>query len=53
MSDLTARDIAWLARSYITPELQRQAGIFRVDSTGGAELVGKNGGGELRGSGLP
>jgi uncharacterized protein (DUF927 family) len=40
---LTESDLAMLARSYITPELAAQAGLYRVDSIEGARLVGRNG----------
>jgi P4 family phage/plasmid primase-like protien len=38
---LTAQDLDCLARSYITPELARASGIYRVDSEQGAQLVGR------------
>lgn len=38
---LTPQDLATLERCYITPELANQAGIFRVLSRRGAELVGR------------
>src|ERR1041384_4459534 len=41
---LKAHDLAALERSYITPDLARQAGLFRVTSEEGAKLVGRNGG---------
>jgi hypothetical protein len=40
---LTSEDIARLERSYITRELARDAGLFRVDSVEGGRLVGRNG----------
>ena len=40
---LTNADFDTLAKSYVTPELARQAGLFRVDSSEGAQLVGRNG----------
>jgi putative DNA primase/helicase len=40
-SDLTEKDFAWLARSYITPDLARRAQIYRVDSQEGARIVGR------------
>lgn len=40
-SNLTEADHESLARSYITPELAQGAGIFRVDSITGAEIVGR------------
>jgi uncharacterized protein (DUF927 family) len=39
--NLTQADYEWLAKSYITPELAQRAGIFRVDSVTGAEIVGR------------
>src|SRR5947209_18095395 len=39
--NLTKIDLEKLARSYITPELARSAGIRRVDSITGAEIVGR------------
>src|SRR2546421_322500 len=39
--NLTESDLEHLARSYITPELARSAGIRRVDSVEGAEIVGR------------
>jgi hypothetical protein len=41
---LTAEDLAHLAASWITEELANQAGIFRVESYQGAELVGRKDG---------
>lgn len=38
---LTAGDLQNLARSFITPELAAEAGLFRVDSATGAEIVGQ------------
>src|SRR5262245_10382379 len=40
-SNLTEADYEWLARSYIIPELAQRAGIFRVDTITGAEIVGR------------
>ncbi len=38
---LTQNDLDNLAASFITPELAKQAGLFRVDDVEGAEIVGK------------
>ena len=46
---LTARDLASLAASYITADLAKQAGIFRVESPEGARLIGRNGTGDYSG----
>ncbi|MCI0485015.1 MAG: DUF3854 domain-containing protein [Blastocatellia bacterium] len=40
-SGLTESDFASLARSYIDRDLAREAGLFRVDSHEGAQLVGQ------------
>jgi hypothetical protein len=37
---LTEADLKLLSASFISPDLARSAGIFRVDSPDGAELVG-------------
>jgi len=37
---LTEHDLAWLAASYITPELAIEAGIYRVDHWTGVGEVG-------------
>jgi hypothetical protein len=50
---LTANDLAALHKSYITPDLAKQAGIFRVDSREGAALVGRNGRGDYSGIVFP
>lgn len=50
---LTANDLAALHKSYITPDLAKQAGIFRVDSHEGAALVGRNGRGDYSGIVFP
>lgn len=47
--ELTSNDLAGLARSYITPELARQAGLSRVDSAEGGRIVGRNGSGDYAG----
>jgi hypothetical protein len=39
---LTPRDLVELEKCYITPELARQAGLFRVESPQGADLVGRS-----------
>jgi hypothetical protein len=46
---LSAQDLALLEKSFITADLVEQAGIFRVDSQTGAELVGRNGSGDYSG----
>lgn len=46
---LTTSDLASLAASYITADLAKQAGIFRVDSHEGARLIGRNGTGDYSG----
>lgn len=50
---LTPHDLAMLKSSFITPELAEQAGLFRVDSLQGAELVGRNGRGDYSGIAFP
>lgn len=40
---LTDADFKLLSASFISPELALSAGIFRVDSPDGAEMVGRNG----------
>ena len=50
---LTTNDLALLRKSFITPELAQQAGVFRVDSPGGAALVGSNGRGDYSGIVFP
>jgi hypothetical protein len=40
---LTEADFNRLSASFICPELAQSAGIFRVDSPDGAEMVGRNG----------
>jgi hypothetical protein len=47
--DLSSSDFENLGKSFITPELARQAGLFRVDSTEGARLVGRNGNSDYAG----
>jgi hypothetical protein len=48
-SELSGSDFENLAKSFITPELAKQAGLFRVDSAEGARLVGRNGGRDYSG----
>ena len=43
-SILNNTDIQSLTKSYITPEIARAAGLFRVDSVEGAEIVGHKSG---------
>jgi hypothetical protein len=50
---LTKNDLAALEKCYITPDLAKQAGIFRVDSREGATLVGRNGRGDYSGIAFP
>ena len=50
---LSAHDFAGLEARWITPELARQAGLFRVDSADGAQLVGRNGAGDYSGIAIP
>lgn len=51
--ELTHNDLDGLAKSYITPELARQAGLFRVDSAEGGRIVGRNGKGDYSGIVFP
>lgn len=50
---LSAQDLALLEKSFITPKLAEQAGLFRVDSQLGAELVGRKGNGDYSGIAFP
>lgn len=50
---LTESDIAKLQASFISPELARQAGIFRVDSATGAWLMGRYDGDDYSGIVFP
>lgn len=50
---LTDRDLAVLEKSYITPELAEQAGLFRVDSSEGARLLGRRNHGDYAGTVYP
>ena len=50
---LTSADLAALARSWITPELAEQAGLFRMDSSQVAQLIGRNGNGDCAGIAIP
>lgn len=50
---LSEQDLAWLAESFITPELSEQAQLFRVESSDGAELVGRNGRADYSGIAFP
>lgn len=52
-TSLTSQDLASLERSFITLEVARRAGLFRVDSAEGAALVGRNGGGDYAGVVFP
>jgi putative DNA primase/helicase len=46
---LSAEDLARLERSYISAELAGEAGLFRVDSSEGGRLVGRNGSADYSG----
>ena len=46
---LNSRDRSALAKSFITPKLAKSAGLRRVDSITGAQLVGRNGNGNYGG----
>jgi hypothetical protein len=50
---LTAADLTALAQSYITPAIADAAGLYRVPSIEGRELVGRNGGGDYAGIAFP
>jgi hypothetical protein len=52
---LTKNDLDNLARSFITPELAGEAGLFRVDDIEGASIVGKkrNAGNDYSGIAFP
>ncbi len=51
--ELTDKDIKFLSASFIQPGLARSAGIFRVDSATGAELLGRNGNADYAGLVFP
>src|SRR5688572_30074282 len=46
---LTDADFRLLSSSFISPSLAQSAGIFRVDSLIGSEIVGRNGHGDYSG----
>jgi len=50
---LTATDLEALAARWIPPELAEEAGLYRVDSIDGAQLVGRNGSGNFAGLAIP
>lgn len=50
---LSAHDLGQLEKSFITTDVAEQAGLFRVDSQLGAELVGRNGSGDYSGLVFP
>ena len=50
---LSKSDLENFARSWITPDLAQQAGLFRVDSATGGQLVGRNGKGDYSGIVFP
>src|SRR5215467_1871001 len=52
-SRLTSSDYESLERSYISREIADQAGIYRVHSLDGQELVGRKGGGDYNGLVFP
>ncbi len=53
VQELTSGDLMILERSYITPDLARQAGLFRADTTEGGRIVGRNGSGNYAGIVFP
>ena len=53
LSKLTGRDNAALTSRWITPKLAKHAGLFRVSSADGAQLVGRNGSGNYSGLAIP
>ncbi|MFL6211815.1 MAG: DUF3854 domain-containing protein [Pyrinomonadaceae bacterium] len=50
---LTDADVQLLSAAFIRPALAESAGIFRVDSPAGAELVGRNGNADYSGMVFP
>lgn len=50
---LTEADLKLLSASFISPGLAQLAGIFRVDSPDGAEIVGRNGNADYSGIVFP
>lgn len=50
---LTANDLAGLEKCFINEELANQAGLFRVESLRGAELIGRSGRGNYAGMVFP
>ncbi len=50
---LTDADLRLLSASFISPELALSAGLFRVDSPDGAEIVGRNGNADYSGLVFP
>jgi hypothetical protein len=52
-AQLTSHDLGMLAKSFITPEIAQQARLYRVNSIDGANLVGRNGGGDYSGIAFP
>src|SRR5260370_27103093 len=52
-SDLTPADHAALESRWIDPEMARRAGLRRVDSLTGGEIVGRRGGGDYSGMLIP
>lgn len=47
--NLTNADLENLSRSFIDADLAAQAGLFRVDSYDGGQIIGRNGGGDYAG----
>jgi predicted P-loop ATPase len=50
---LTTEDYASLERSFISPDLANAAGLYRVPSIDGREIVGRSGGGDYAGIVFP
>lgn len=53
MSTLIEQDIRNLEQSFITPELAEAAGLFRVSSIDGANIIGRSGSGDYAGVVFP
>jgi putative DNA primase/helicase len=53
MELLTERHFAALSSRWIDAELARQAGIYSVNSADGAQMIGRNGGGDYSGIAIP
>ncbi len=50
---LTTADFEVFSRSGISPDMAREASIFRVDSNAGKQLIGQNGAGDYAGAVYP